>query len=275
MKAGSVESHDGTILLSQVTASPIPRLRTGPWDGNFGKPDGVPTTSVTVLGGAPGVGKSTVTLQFSDAIIESPEVRDTNKEVILLGAEENEEQVLDRGIRLGLKHLDRIRVVKRAHIQDVQFDQLLLHPACAFIIDSIPGFTNDPLEACELVGMFKNEATRLRIPFIVINHITKDGDQAGLKKLQHAGDISLIMNFQEGVQDELFRFPKNDRIWTPKEMKADGRFGEIAAELRDLSTSKSRFGPSGVETCYLMTERRGLVLVERVEDDELEEMQEG
>src|SRR5271167_3807178 len=92
---------DGTLLLGDVPEQDVARLRTGPWDVNFGAPPGLPTGAVVILGGEPGVGKSTIALQWSAAIAMAPE-NTKALPVLYLGAEENARQVKGRAVRLGL-----------------------------------------------------------------------------------------------------------------------------------------------------------------------------
>jgi DNA repair protein RadA/Sms len=150
---------DGTVLLGDVPEQPVPRLRTGPWDVNFGDPPGLPSGSVVLLGGEPGVGKSTIALQWSAAIAMAPE---NTKElpVLYLGAEENAAQVKMRAARLNLPGLlTRVRILPLERMQDASLDRLIARPLAGMVVDSIPGFTQDPERAVELVGVFKQAAT--------------------------------------------------------------------------------------------------------------------
>lgn len=251
---------DNTVLLSDVPDAEVPRVVTGPWDDNFGSPPGIPLGSVTLLGGAPGVGKSTITLQLASALASAPQWTD-GRPCLLLGAEENARQVKDRASRLGLR-LDRIRIVPLERIGDLDLDRALRRPLAGLIIDSVPGFTQDPEQGVEAVGRIKYECTRLDLAAILINHITKDGDQGGLMRLQHAGDITLTMTKDEGVELPLKLGPCPSPPGQPCRCKPD----VVVREPRTLATEKSRYGP-GVETYYAMTER-GLVQVHGCEDDE-------
>jgi predicted ATP-dependent serine protease len=135
------------------------------------------------------------------------------------------------------------------------------------VLDSIAGFTNDADRAVEIVQSFKDYATRLRMPFIVINHVTKDGDMAGQMKLQHAGDISLMLTKSEKGVGETVRLAGDDDDDDDEDSWFD------ITEVRELYTEKSRYGPSGISTYYAMT-ATGLRQVEREEDLEDEEDEE-
>lgn len=239
---------DGTILLSDVPEHDVQRITTGPWDRNFGSPPGVPCESVVLLGGAPGAGKSTVALQWASALAEG-----TGREALYLCAEESGGQIKNRALRLGCR-ADRIRIVPLEKMGDVVLEDILekRRPG-GVVLDSIAGFTSEPDKAVEIVSGFKFFATYFRAPFIVINHVTKDGDMAGMMRLQHAGDISLMLTKDSGDTCNAIDVASNALI-------------EVT-EMRELYTEKSRYGPSGESTFYAMTEK-GLRLVKPEEDDE-------
>jgi predicted ATP-dependent serine protease len=303
-KTGKID--DGTMLLHEVPDYDVPRLLTGPWDSNFGDPPGVPEDSVTIVGGAPGAGKSTFALQLSDAMVIGARKQQIlskqlgpKKEVLYLCAEEGKKQIKARYTRLGGKSRG-VRIVPLEKMQDINLESILTnHSLCGVILDSIAAFTNDPNEATEIVSRFKTFAELFRIPFIVINHVTKDGAMAGMMKLQHAGDISMMLTKGEKDVVERVRFPSSeialldseDRIRSSElsddsddESSADNdedgfegdddssdededdgidaedTFFEMT-EVRELYTEKSRYGPSGISTFFAMTER-GLIQVE-------------
>lgn len=234
----SSQVGDGTLLLSEVEETITPRLTTGPWDANFGDPPGIPTDSVTLLGGVPGVGKSTIALQWASAMAMAPENVE-RRAVLYLGAEENARQVKTRARRLLLPALehDLIRLLPLERMATSELSEILKRPLLGVMVDSIPGLTNDPERAIEFVKVFKAHAVRLSIPFIVINHMTKGGDMAGFMALQHAGDITLLMTKEDDTAVPLFGL--------------DGKSRDVF-EPRTLKTEKSRYGPN-VYSHYEMT----------------------
>ena len=219
---------DATLLLSEVPETELERIQTGPWDHCFG--GGLARTSVNLIGGAPGAGKSTLSLQISDKIAGKlvPE-QGRAVEILYIGAEESAAEIKARAVRLNLENLARIRLLPMGAIQNIS-DVMLSRRPRAVILDSLPGFVSDPEEAVEMCTRLKGYAVELNAPMIVIDHITKADDFAGLMTLQHA-------------VDGLFTLYPDD------------------SGLRTFSTVKNRFGPAQVEVFFLMTPT-GLVEVD-------------
>jgi len=232
-----VKTHqDGvTTLLSEVAVKPVQRIATGPWDICFGPandrdPNGVAVTSCNLIGGCPGAGKSTFSLQLSDAL-----AKQTDRETLYICAEEDLDQVGDRAYRLGVSSLSKIRGMPTLSNPEAlgQLESIILkHKPSAVILDSIEGLMGkDKDGAVELCKIFKGLTSKYRFPSFIIDHVTKVDDFAGLMSLQHAPDGTFTL------------FPEEQ----------DGN-------VRVLETQKNRFGRAFVRCRMLMTER-GLIAI--------------
>ena len=229
---------DETVLLSEVTDAEIERIYTGPWDKSFG--GGLVLTSVVLLGGAPGAGKSTMALQIADNVPESKLYKGIkNRDVLYVGAEEIAPEIKYRASRLKLKNIDRIRVLPMGSIFSL-LDIIMSRNPLATVIDSLPGFTEDPDEGVKLLKMLKPYAGQLKSPILVIDHINKGGDFAGFIKLQHGVDATMLLTVDED----------------------DG--------IRTLSPQKNRFGSTVDCDVNLRMTAEGLVLYEDFEDEDEE-----
>lgn len=189
---------NGSVLLSDVVSSDVDRIQTGPWDEVFGTNfktgvKGVARSSVNLLGGAPGCGKSTLVLQGADKVCTQ-----LPGEVLYLAAEEPTDQIKARADRLDIEWQGRIRMVPcmtgEANIEDIiiQYEPIFL------LLDSVSAMAGDDMNMqVKICMVIKQFCSKYRIPAIVLSHINKSGEIAGLEALQHATD-SVISFFPDG-----------------------------------------------------------------------------
>jgi len=236
---------DGTMLLSDADDRTVTLIQTGPWDPCFGRrllddgkeEFGIPQSSVTLVGGKAGAGKSTLALQFCESICSQ-----TDGETLIVSVEEAAAQVKERGKRLKLKHMNRIRLVRG----DVELSDILhMRKPKGIIIDSLPKLCPDMANAVEFCKRLKAYVEELMIPAIVIDHINKEEEFAGLEALQHEVDATLI-------------------------------FTVYPDEVRELRSMKNRNAPSGVRVFFDMTDKGLSVVTEaelqaRTDDEEDDE----
>ncbi len=215
---GSIGPRKVTVRMSDIEAAEVERYICGPWDYCFG--GGVAKTGVHLIGGAPGAGKSTLSLQMAD---EFPS-HVAEGEVLYVGAEETVKEIKARGSRLRMKNMHRIQLLPMNELEAFAPTMLSLKPIAVFL-DSLPGFVTDPQEGLELCANLKSYAIELNAPMIVIDHINKDEDFAGLMKLQHAVDGTFT----------LFPIDKDSPI-------------------RVFETIKNRYGPNARSSFFEMGE---------------------
>ena len=240
----SGDKFPGMKRLSEVTASGVEHIPTGPWDKVFGishrtKIAGIVRASTNLLGGVPGAGKSTLALQLTDALAGS-----LQKEVIYIAAEEELVAVRERAERLELKNMALIQGISALGGMQTELGALLLavRPS-GIVLDSLPGLgLETPEQGVQYCEALKGYAVELQCPIIVINHATKQDDLAGLLQLQHAVDATMVMYVNPD-------------------------------ESRTLTPLKNRNGPCDVEVRLIMTER-GLVAARDTEDEDEDENEE-
>lgn len=159
--------------------------------------------AAVLVGGEPGIGKSTLLLQLAGAVAREGRV------VLYASGEESLPQIRSRADRLGVLH-DNLLAVATSRVEDL-FP--LLEPDSApalMIVDSIQTLASDQAEglpgnvsqvravATELVERCKKTNTTL----ILVGHVTKDGTLAGPRLLEHLVDTVISL---EGDRREMFR----------------------------------------------------------------------
>jgi DNA repair protein RadA/Sms len=234
------------IRLGDATSADLRRVKTGPWDPVFGngRVDGLVETSVTLIGAVPGCGKSTLALQACDKVIE-----DTGKDALFISSEQLIEEVKTYADRLQLKNTKKIVMIDTVGGLDElgNLEDIAKHVMPGIIIlDSLPGLCGDnhdiAVEMCEVLK--KGVSAKVKAPSIVVDHVTKAHEMAGLMGLQHAVDVLAIMDRDDETQ------------------------------IRTIYTRKNRFGKAG-ERVHLQMVERGLILAnhnpDEDEDDEDED----
>jgi len=229
-------ADDGTSTLADAPDRPLRTMQTGPWDICFSNQSGVVPgpviTGVTLLGGAPGAGKSTMSLQLASCI-----ARTTKREVLYVAAEEDKEEIRARAIRLGITNLELLRVYPLGTSSDLG-NVLNYRKPAGIIVDSIQGLTEDPAEQASICKNFKGYAVALEAPVVIVSHVNKDRDFAGFMAMQFFVDTLLT--------------------FFPVQVKGND-------DVRLLESVKNRFGQLA-EKALLMTEK-GLVEYHEPDND--------
>lgn len=238
----SIKVDDSTILMSDGTSESVERIPTGLVDLVFG--GGVARTSVNLLAGEPGAGKTTLSLQLCDILTDYF----PDREALYIANEQSHTEIIETGVRLLLKNRKRIRIVKAMGGVTHDIGDLLVHyKPCLTILDSITKWAGEDMALAVLIAQrIKDYCVLLDSPAILVNQVTKGGDHSGLEKLQHAVDMTAMFDIMVGSFDE-----KGNPI-------------PPAKSPRRLMSSKNRFGPAPEEQFFQMT-KEGLIPAETVE----------
>lgn len=196
-------------LYDDVNAVVTPRMSTGIDEFDRVLGGGIVPGSLVLLGGEPGIGKSTLLLQaaahFAQAV--GP--------VLYCSGEESEHQVKMRGERLGVGRAP-LYLLAETCLERVIEESLRLKPAL-LIVDSIQTvFSLKLASAPGSVGQVRQAATDLlfnakghNIPTILVGHVTKDGSLAGPKVLEHVVDTVLYFEGERHHSHRVVRAVKN------------------------------------------------------------------
>jgi DNA repair protein RadA/Sms len=237
---GLPQVDDGIKRLSEVKTEMFERIVTGFADRNWGPEEnpGIVKNSVTLMGGSPGAGKSTLCAQIMSAIAKA-----TKRPTLYVGAEESGDQVKDRAIRLGIDNMDDMLIlpleeqVKGHKITPATFQRW---DPSAVVVDSLSKYASEggAEEAVRICESVKETAVLRRCPFIVICQVTKDEEFAGLNAVKHAVDTLLIFRTAD-----ILSGPDGRDVVPPEECGVE--------PFRILQTTKNRFG-SICETYFTM-----------------------
>ena len=200
----SVGAGDGIpsrpVLIDDVNTDELPRIDMGDAELNRVLGGGLVPGSLVLLGGEPGIGKSTLVLQ---TILGLPQRR-----VLYVSGEESVQQIKLRADRIthtrGNCHIVCETVLETifTHIKNVNPELLVIdsiQTMCTEAVDSSPGSMAQVRECTALLLKYAKENN---VPVILIGHITKDGAIAGPKILEHIVDV--VIQF-EGDQHYLYR----------------------------------------------------------------------
>jgi len=212
--------------LSQVTIEGTPRLTLSSAEFNRVLGGGIVPGSLVLIGGDPGIGKSTLMLQVSAMAAEGGE------KVIYVSGEESLEQVRLRANRLSLGG-EHLFVLPETNLEIIleHIDQASPH---LVIIDSIQTVYLDELGGAPgSVGQIRECTMRLMqwakaagVPVLLSGHVTKDGAIAGPRVLEHIVDVVLYLEGEPFSTYRLLRSVKNRFGSTNEvgifEMRGDG-----------------------------------------------------
>lgn len=226
---------------------------------------GLMEASIVLLGGDPGVGKSTLALQLCKAYVEQ------DIKLCYFSGEESVGQLALRAKRLGF-HNDALRISNDVELSKIIAGLESEKPQVAIIdsiqttyspnLDSLPGSPNQVREcASELMTLGKKN----NITIILIGHITKSGAIAGPKLLEHIVDTVLYLEGDKQNYFRILRSVKNRFGSTHEigifEMKQNGLQG--IENPGDIFLSERKPGASGsVVTCGMEGSRPLLVEIQ-------------
>lgn len=183
------------------------RIDTGNKELNRVLGGGIVPGSLILLGGEPGIGKSTLSLQLA--------LTDNNLRTLYVSGEESAEQIKMRAKRLGINNME-CTVFTETLLENIIAEIESLRPDMV-IIDSIQTMSTDLVESSagsvtqirECTAALLKVAKMLGISIFIIGHITKEGTIAGPKILEHIVDVVLQFEGDSNNNYRILRGIKN------------------------------------------------------------------
>lgn len=195
--------------LGEVDATRVARWSTGLAELDFVLGGGLVPGSMTLIGGEPGIGKSTLLLQAA------AELEHAGRPVLYASGEESAEQLRMRADRLG-GHTGAVHVLGETRLESVLTAARTIG-AAVLVLDSIQTVYTDALESApgnvgqvrECAGLLMRFAKETGIAVVVVGHVTKGGGIAGPKTLEHIVDTVLYFEGEGTLDYRLLRATKN------------------------------------------------------------------
>jgi DNA repair protein RadA/Sms len=255
--------------LSQVMDADEPRIATGMTELDRVLGGGLVLGSVTLLGGDPGIGKSTMLLQAGDALSRATPT-------LYVTGEESLHQVALRARRLGVAS-DALQLLAETSVEAI-IERAQETRARVLVVDSIqtmfapevessPGSASQVRESAAALVRF---AKASGVSVLIIGHVTKEGVIAGPRILEHMVDTVLYFESDAGSRFRLVRAVKN-RFGAANEV---GVFAMTEQGLREVKNPSAIFlsqHPAPVSGSAVMVAREGsrpmLVEVQALTDD--------
>jgi DNA repair protein RadA/Sms len=223
-------SQNRPIPVSQVSVADLPRIDTGNQELNRVLGGGLVPGSLVLIGGEPGIGKSTLVLQTALGLKDI--------KVLYVSGEESPQQIKLRAERILVGGTDNCLLVS-----EIQVEKIITHientAPGLLIIDSVQTLETSYLESTpgsisqirESTALILKVAKEKNLPVLLIGHITKEGSLAGPKVLEHMVDVVLQFEGDRNYMYRILRSIKN-RFGSTAEM---GIFEMESSGLREVS----------------------------------------
>jgi len=206
--SGSTSAAAKAIPLSEIHPEQSARLRSGMTEVDRVLGGGLFPGGAVLLGGDPGVGKTTLLLQVCGMI-------GRDRPVLYASGEESLEQIASRALRLGVE-ADGLQLMAETAVESV-LEEVERLSAGVLVVDSIQtastqGLTSVPgslSQVRESSVRYIEAAKRRAMPVFLVGHITKDGMIAGPKALEHMVDTVLYLEGERYRHMKVLRAQKN------------------------------------------------------------------
>ncbi|HBV58056.1 MAG TPA: DNA repair protein RadA [Candidatus Magasanikbacteria bacterium] len=244
-----------TINFGNIIGQEVTRLKTGMDEFDRVLGGGLAPGGLTLLGGEPGIGKSTLVLQIASAL---------PTKVLYVSGEESAEQVKLRFDRLKLQP-SQLEFLDETNVETICATIEQVKPALA-IVDSIQTLTSievtgpagNPTQLKAACAKLTETAKNTRVPIIIIGHVTKEGTLGGPKTLEHIVDTVMYLEGDKFHQFRILRSVKN-RFGSTAEA---GIFEMTALGLKEVKNPSEAFlsgrgepVPGSIITCLIAGSR--------------------
>jgi DNA repair protein RadA/Sms len=253
-----VKTASKAVDLASVDLSQRPKIKTGIGEFDEVIGGGIVQGSLILLGGDPGIGKSTLALQLSMKL-------DSN--VLYVSGEESVNQIKLRANRINKSHqLDVLAETELesvlAYVEAQAPELVIIDSIQTMYSESASGVAGGVAQVTNAVQQIMRTAKQNHISFIVIGHVTKEGYLAGPKTLEHMVDTVLYLEGERFASFRILRCVKN-RFGTTNEVGVFEMAGEGLVEVKNpsqLFLGEEAIKASGNVVTAIMEGSRALLL---------------
>ncbi len=225
------------VAYSEIESQDDARVSSGVTEFDRVLGGGIVPGSLVLIGGDPGIGKSTLLLEVA------AKLSDTGVRVLYVSGEESERQIKMRGERLKIEAAN-LYLLPETNLENI-FDEVEREEPGAIIVDSIQTVFSSKIESApgsvsqvrEVAGQFLMLAKNRTIPVFLIGHVTKEGAIAGPKALEHIVDTVLYFEGERHHNHRIIRATKN-RFGAANEL---GIFEMTGAGLKPVANPSEMF----------------------------------
>ena len=211
------DSDSAPVTISEISLDDDNRICIGIGELDRVLGGGIVSGSLTLVGGDPGIGKSTLLLQVCKNL------SDNGIEVLYISGEESLRQIKLRAVRIGQMN-EHLKLLCETNLENI-CDQVKRSGAKVVVIDSIQTMYSDSLDAAagsvsqvrEATAMLMKMAKEQNVSVFIVGHVTKEGTVAGPRVLEHMVDTVLYFEGDRHASYRILRGVKN-RFGSTNEM---------------------------------------------------------
>ncbi len=244
----ALTQKDSPKKISEVEAISYQRFSTNIREFDRVLGNGVTKGSITLLGGEPGIGKSTLLMEVCRKL--SIEYKDSN--ILYVSGEESNSQIAQRSKRLGIND-GNFYILNETCWQDI-LEQIKKLKPDFLVLDSIQTTVSSEIQSAagtvsqirEVTYELMNYAKSKNLTCFVVGHVTKEGSIAGPKVLEHMVDTVIYFEGDQFGQYRMLRVIKN-RFGNTNEV---GIFEMVESGLKEVQNPSQYFLESSLEDAY-------------------------
>jgi len=206
---GTLSMNESPLSIDSIEADEQERLKTDVLEMDRVLGGGIVEGSAVLVGGDPGIGKSTLLLQMLQKLAEK------GRNVLYVSGEESARQIKLRGMRIGADSKNLLVLVETAlenilqHLQTLKPDVAVIDSVQTVYSTSLGSAPGSVGQVREISGRLVLFAKKTGISLFLVGHVTKDGAIAGPKVLEHMVDTVLYFEGDSGHAYRIIRGMKN------------------------------------------------------------------